>query len=96
MTSSGLTTEAPAMCANCGDLTKPACDVDPDCEYHCYGGEHSCIGPVFEHDFYWAGRYLEIVDLGEERRRLAEEGCAAATLDPSWPDRTFALFSGIP
>jgi len=30
------------MCANCGNLSKPACDTDPDCEYHCCDGEHDC------------------------------------------------------
>jgi len=28
------------MCGWCGDSSKPACDQDPDCSFHCFGGEH--------------------------------------------------------
>lgn len=50
------------MCASCGYPAKPACDVDPDCPYHCFGGEHGDTGPQWDHDWYWAG--IELDDLG--------------------------------
>jgi len=28
------------VCGYCGDRRKPACDQDPDCAFHCFGGEH--------------------------------------------------------
>jgi hypothetical protein len=28
------------VCAECGHPTKPACDQDPDCPYHCFADEH--------------------------------------------------------
>jgi len=47
------------VCALCGDLTKPACDQDPECGFHCYGGEHDDAHPYWESD---AMCYLVLFD----------------------------------
>jgi hypothetical protein len=40
------------VCGICGDWTKPACDQDPDCGYHCYADEHDdLLDELFWHSW---------------------------------------------
>lgn len=54
------------MCIHCGDHTKPACDQDPDCAFHCYADEHLEIVSAQLADWQWfhyGARWVAGVDV---------------------------------